>query len=613
MQQESFDPYRQWLGITTENRPPSHYELLNLNQFENDSAKISAAVDRQTSILQMVTGNDASLAERIINELKQVGECLLDSKSKSEYDAELKTQLDASTSWHAVSTPPQPRSEIQDFINEAGSELDEPVEEENAAVTDEFEGVGVIEEDANIVEAEQIDVGKISIKVGNDDVVKKDLDEEGVNKDEGEQIDFGKISINVGNQSVNVGNESVNVGNEPINIGNDTGESDVNEEMKIGDIASGSEGDSKLENDVADNVPPVPSFDLNVGQEKELPATDVSIDAEDSPDKMSSRIEAQKAKEQQDQNVKVILDRVMWISCGICVIAIAWVMTVRISGCNQEPTVVEKKEGDPKDAGINSQKISPQKKLGGSLLSPLEREERKRLEQEAARESKQNGNGSKGNSSNKLLNGIDSKTKQSNDPDFESIKETITFQDFNQPVNRNDLLSGLAPIRLAKVKWSKNKANGFLELDKNSSVIVDNEKAFNTLKKLTLLCRFKTNDSKRQQCLVSIKGKLVVVLDGKTIRYGVRGTEGTYQAPALADNKWHSIGVVSGQKTRLWFDGEFVAEIPQSLPEFDKVENESEIGNLSSAKGQEFVGQIDNIGMYWIELDENQIRSQLAR
>ena len=57
----------------------------------------------------------------------------------------------------------------------------------------------------------------------------------------------------------------------------------------------------------------------------------LSIDSEDSPDNIQSRIKSQKVKEQQDRQIKVVLDRVMWISCGVCVIAIAWVMTVRIS------------------------------------------------------------------------------------------------------------------------------------------------------------------------------------------------------------------------------------------------------------------------------------------
>ena len=41
------DPYRDWLGITSEDRPPNHYQLLGLDEFENDCAKISAAFEYQ--------------------------------------------------------------------------------------------------------------------------------------------------------------------------------------------------------------------------------------------------------------------------------------------------------------------------------------------------------------------------------------------------------------------------------------------------------------------------------------------------------------------------------------------------------------------------------------
>ena len=39
-----FDPYRDWLGISDERRPPTLYQILGLRTGEADSQEIEAAV-----------------------------------------------------------------------------------------------------------------------------------------------------------------------------------------------------------------------------------------------------------------------------------------------------------------------------------------------------------------------------------------------------------------------------------------------------------------------------------------------------------------------------------------------------------------------------------------
>jgi len=48
----SFDPYRVWLGIPPESRPPTHYEMLGISPNEHEKAVIEAAVLRQSGYVR---------------------------------------------------------------------------------------------------------------------------------------------------------------------------------------------------------------------------------------------------------------------------------------------------------------------------------------------------------------------------------------------------------------------------------------------------------------------------------------------------------------------------------------------------------------------------------
>ncbi|MEC9094928.1 MAG: hypothetical protein VX438_19630, partial [Planctomycetota bacterium] len=93
MTDESFDPYSSWLGLKTSNRPPNHYELLDLENFESNKSTLLNAIEKQASILQMVSGEKAGFARKLLKDLGQVRDCLLDEQQKAEYDKELRREF----------------------------------------------------------------------------------------------------------------------------------------------------------------------------------------------------------------------------------------------------------------------------------------------------------------------------------------------------------------------------------------------------------------------------------------------------------------------------------------------------------------------------------------
>jgi hypothetical protein len=88
---DSFDPYRVWLGIPPESRPPTHYEMLAISPKEQERAVIEAAVLRQTGYVRnFQIGKYGKDDARILNEIAAAKACLLDPAKRAKYDAELK-------------------------------------------------------------------------------------------------------------------------------------------------------------------------------------------------------------------------------------------------------------------------------------------------------------------------------------------------------------------------------------------------------------------------------------------------------------------------------------------------------------------------------------------
>jgi hypothetical protein len=91
-----FDPYHVWLGIPPKDQPPHHYRLLGLEAFESHPDVIDAAANRHTTYLRgMSTGDHRRESQQILTEIAAARRCLLDPVKKQQYDAELRTRLDA--------------------------------------------------------------------------------------------------------------------------------------------------------------------------------------------------------------------------------------------------------------------------------------------------------------------------------------------------------------------------------------------------------------------------------------------------------------------------------------------------------------------------------------
>ena len=85
-----FDPYLRWLGIRDPERPPNHYRLLGVADFEDDPDVLANAADRQMShVRTFQTGPHSNDSQRLLNELAAAKVCLLNAEKKAAYDAQL--------------------------------------------------------------------------------------------------------------------------------------------------------------------------------------------------------------------------------------------------------------------------------------------------------------------------------------------------------------------------------------------------------------------------------------------------------------------------------------------------------------------------------------------
>src|SRR5690348_2642227 len=86
-----FNPYSEWLGLSSELVDPNHYQLLGLVDFEADAGRIAIAADKAMSRVRgFRPGANARAWSKLLDELLLAKGRLLDPERKSEYDAELR-------------------------------------------------------------------------------------------------------------------------------------------------------------------------------------------------------------------------------------------------------------------------------------------------------------------------------------------------------------------------------------------------------------------------------------------------------------------------------------------------------------------------------------------
>ncbi|MEZ6048814.1 MAG: hypothetical protein R3C11_25190 [Planctomycetaceae bacterium] len=91
----ALDVYKDWLGIPEGDRPPDHYQLLRLIQFEDDFDKIEAHYKKLNAhVRKYATGKYQQESQDLLNELARAMLCLTDPERKREYDESLGREFD---------------------------------------------------------------------------------------------------------------------------------------------------------------------------------------------------------------------------------------------------------------------------------------------------------------------------------------------------------------------------------------------------------------------------------------------------------------------------------------------------------------------------------------
>ena len=86
----AIDVYKDWLGIPEGPRPPDHYTLLRLVQFEDDPEKIRKNYRKLNAhVRKYATGQHSVRSQELLNELAKAMLCLTDPDRKREYDESL--------------------------------------------------------------------------------------------------------------------------------------------------------------------------------------------------------------------------------------------------------------------------------------------------------------------------------------------------------------------------------------------------------------------------------------------------------------------------------------------------------------------------------------------
>ena len=91
----AIDVYKDWLGIPEGPRPPDHYQLLRLPQFEDDPDKVRKNYKKLNAhVRKYATGQYSNESQRLLNELAKAMLCLTDAEQKQEYDQSQGREID---------------------------------------------------------------------------------------------------------------------------------------------------------------------------------------------------------------------------------------------------------------------------------------------------------------------------------------------------------------------------------------------------------------------------------------------------------------------------------------------------------------------------------------
>jgi hypothetical protein len=87
---DELDVYKEWLGIPDGPRPPDHYQLLRMVEFEDDTEKIRNNYKKLNGhVRKYAAGKHSVRSQELLNELAKAMLCLTDAERKREYDQSL--------------------------------------------------------------------------------------------------------------------------------------------------------------------------------------------------------------------------------------------------------------------------------------------------------------------------------------------------------------------------------------------------------------------------------------------------------------------------------------------------------------------------------------------
>jgi hypothetical protein len=87
---KTFDPYRVWLGISGNQRPPTYYQLLGLRPHEADPRAVQEAALRRTSQIRIYqTSAYVRECVQLLNEIAEAEAALVNPARRQQYDAVL--------------------------------------------------------------------------------------------------------------------------------------------------------------------------------------------------------------------------------------------------------------------------------------------------------------------------------------------------------------------------------------------------------------------------------------------------------------------------------------------------------------------------------------------
>lgn len=136
MAKAQIDVYRDWLGIQEPNRPLTYYQILRLNQFEDNVTLVRDQYRKiNAHVRKYATGEYYEESQVLLNELAKAMLCLTDATRKLEYDMSLGRKVQVAKARRSIEeilvqsaiVPQERLAQIKRYADGIGIDLHEAV------------------------------------------------------------------------------------------------------------------------------------------------------------------------------------------------------------------------------------------------------------------------------------------------------------------------------------------------------------------------------------------------------------------------------------------------------------------------------------------------------